>query len=67
MLAHATDQHSLFLTSGSTQSVAPALFPALRYDPVKDMAPLCLLARVPHVLVASSAMPASCGPGRCAG
>jgi tripartite-type tricarboxylate transporter receptor subunit TctC len=50
-VARATDQHTLFLTSGSTQSVAPALFPVLRYDPVKDMAPLCLLARVPHVLV----------------
>jgi tripartite-type tricarboxylate transporter receptor subunit TctC len=51
MLAHATDQHTFFLTSGSTQSVAPALFPSLHYDPVKDMAPLCLLALVPHVLV----------------
>ena len=50
-VARATDGHTLFLTSGSTQSVAPALFPNLRYDPVGDMAPLSFMARVPHVLV----------------
>ena len=50
-VARTTDGHTLLLTTGSTQSIAPALFPSLRYDPVRDMLPVSLIARVPHVLM----------------
>ena len=51
-VARATDGHTLLLTTGSTQSIAPALFPSLRYDPVRDLLPVSFIARVPHVLMA---------------
>jgi tripartite-type tricarboxylate transporter receptor subunit TctC len=47
----APDGHTLFMTTGSTQSIAPALFPSLRYEPERDFAPVSLIARVPHVLL----------------
>ena len=50
-VTRATDGHTLLLTTGSTQSIAPALFPSLRYDPVRDMLPVSFIARVPHVLM----------------
>jgi tripartite-type tricarboxylate transporter receptor subunit TctC len=49
--ARATDGHTLLMTTASTQAIAPALLPALRYDPVRDLAPVSFIARVPHVLL----------------
>lgn len=45
------DGHTLLMTTASTQAIAPALFPNLRYDPVRDLAPVSFIARVPQVLV----------------
>jgi tripartite-type tricarboxylate transporter receptor subunit TctC len=50
-VARAADGHTLLMTTGSTQSIAPALFPSLRYDPVRDLLPVSFVARVPHVLL----------------
>lgn len=50
-VARATDGHTLLMTTSSTQAIAPSLFPSLRYDPVKDLAPVSFIARVPQVLV----------------
>lgn len=50
-VARATDGHTLFSTTGATQSILPALHPGLRYDPVRDFTPITFVARVPHVLL----------------
>ncbi len=42
----------LFATMG-TQAINPALYPKLRYDPVKDFAPIALTHITPRVLVVS--------------
>ncbi len=47
----APDGYTLLMTTASTQAIAPALLPALRYDPVRDLAPVSFIARVPHVLL----------------
>ncbi len=52
----APDGHTLLMTTASTQAIAPALFPALRYDPVRDLAPVAFIARVPHVLLVPPAL-----------
>ena len=55
VVARATDGHTLFSTTGSTNSIAPALFPTLRYDPVRDFQPISFIARVPHVVLVNPA------------
>ncbi|MBS7788460.1 tripartite tricarboxylate transporter substrate binding protein [Roseococcus sp. SDR] len=55
VVARATDGHTLFSTTGATNSIAPALFPALRYDPVRDFQPISFIARVPHVVLVNPA------------
>lgn len=47
----APDGQTLFMTTASTQSIAPALFGTLRYDPVRDLAPVSFIARVPQVIL----------------
>jgi tripartite-type tricarboxylate transporter receptor subunit TctC len=47
----APDGHTLLMTTASTQAIAPSLFPALRYDAERDLAPVSFIARVPHVLL----------------
>lgn len=55
VVARATDGHTLFSTTGATNSIAPALFPTLRYDPVRDFQPISFIARVPHVVLVNPA------------
>ena len=55
----APDGYTLLMTTGATQSIAPALFPSLRYDPVRDLAPVSFIARVPLVLVVPPTLPVS--------
>jgi tripartite-type tricarboxylate transporter receptor subunit TctC len=50
---------TLLMTTVSTQAIAPALFPKLPYDPVRDFAPITLVANVPLVLVVNPAIPAA--------
>jgi tripartite-type tricarboxylate transporter receptor subunit TctC len=42
-----------------THGAAPALYPALKYDPVKDFEPIGMAAGTPIIIVAKKAFPAS--------
>lgn len=52
----APDGYTLFMTTVSTQAIAPGLRPDLRYDPDRDFAPISLIARVPLVLLVPPAL-----------
>jgi tripartite-type tricarboxylate transporter receptor subunit TctC len=59
-VAHAaTDGYTLLAGSVSTHSLAPVMTPKPGYDPIRDFAPISLLALVQNVLVVSPALPAS--------
>lgn len=51
------DGHTIFLGSNSTLSTNAALFRNLPYDPVRDMAPITVIARAPCVVIVSSQSP----------
>lgn len=52
------DGHTLLLGHIGTLAFNPALYPRLPYDPIKDFAPVSMVARVPNVLVVNPALPA---------
>ena len=54
----APDGYTIALCATTNLAVSPHLNPKLPYDPLKDFAPIALLARVPIVLVVSAAVPA---------
>ena len=54
----APDGYTLFMGHIGTLAVNPSLYPKLPYDPVKDFAPVALVARVPNVLVVHPSVPA---------
>ncbi|WP_280151964.1 tripartite tricarboxylate transporter substrate binding protein [Piscinibacter sp. XHJ-5] len=45
------DGYTLFFGTMGTQAINPALYPKLRYDPLKDFAPISLTHITPRVLV----------------
>ncbi len=47
----APDGYTLFFATMGTQAINPALYPKLRYDPLKDFAPISLTHITPRVLV----------------
>ena len=47
----APDGYSLVIGAVATHAVNPWLFSKLPYDPIKDFAPITLIAHVPNVLV----------------
>jgi len=47
----AADGHTLVLATTSTHVVAPSAYAKIGYDPVKDFAPISLLAVTPYLLV----------------
>lgn len=50
--AHAApDGYTLFFATMGTQAINPALYPRLRYDPLKDFAPISVTHLTPRVLV----------------
>jgi tripartite-type tricarboxylate transporter receptor subunit TctC len=53
------DGYTLLAASMGSQVAAPALYPNLRYDPVKDFAPIGLSAHAPAVVVARNDLPAA--------
>lgn len=55
--ARATDAHTLGVTIGGPGSIAKILNPALNYDPVTDLQPVSLLARMPFVLAVNPNVP----------
>jgi tripartite-type tricarboxylate transporter receptor subunit TctC len=52
------DGYTLGLATSTTLATGPVLNPALRYDPVNDVAPVSLVAVSPYVLVANPGVPA---------
>lgn len=54
----APDGYTLMMGSNSTVSVAPSLYPKLGYHPVRDFAPVSLVATTPFVLVVHPSVPA---------
>jgi tripartite-type tricarboxylate transporter receptor subunit TctC len=54
----APDGYNLTVASTSTHVVAPGVYPKLDYDPVKDFAPVGLMAVSPYLLVVNPALPA---------
>jgi tripartite-type tricarboxylate transporter receptor subunit TctC len=59
-VAHApADGYTLLMGTVGTHAINPALFPKLPFDPVKDFAPITLVAGVPNVLVLNPARAAA--------
>src|SRR4051812_46747044 len=54
----APDGYNLAVASTSTHVVAPGVYPKLEYDPVKDFAPIGLMAVSPYLLVVHPGVPA---------
>ncbi|KQT11556.1 Bug family tripartite tricarboxylate transporter substrate binding protein [Ramlibacter sp. Leaf400] len=54
----APDGLTLLLTDIGSLAIAPSVFPNLPFDPVKDFAPVLLVAYSPHLLAANPALPA---------
>ena len=52
------DGYTLFFSTTGTLASAPALQSALRYDPVKDFAPISTLANAPVVVIVAASLPA---------
>jgi len=54
----APDGYNLAIASTSTHVVAPGVYAKLEYDPVKDFAPVGLMAISPYLLVVNPSVPA---------
>ena len=52
------DGYTLFFGTMGTHAINPALYPKLRYDPLKDFAPISLTHTTPRVLVVGPSVPA---------
>jgi tripartite-type tricarboxylate transporter receptor subunit TctC len=52
------DGYTLFLAGVGSHAVNPNFHRSLPYDPIKDFAPVCLVASAPSVLVVNPALPA---------
>ncbi|MEH3086910.1 MAG: tripartite tricarboxylate transporter substrate binding protein [Xylophilus ampelinus] len=51
------DGYTLLLGTMGTQAINPALYPKLRYEPLRDFAPVSLTYLTPRVLAVSSSLP----------
>ena len=54
----APDGYTLLFTSGGVLTAARPLFRDLPYDPIRDFAPIAMIAHVPGILVAHPSFPA---------
>ncbi len=54
----APDGYTLLVTTNTPQAAAPALFKELRYDPVKDFAPVARLGTISFMLMVPAEFPA---------
>jgi len=54
----APDGYTLLVTTNTPQAAAPALFKELRYDPVKDFAPVARLGTISFMLMVKADFPA---------
>ena len=57
----AADGYTLLMGTVGTHGINQSLYPKLPYDPIKDFAPVTLVAGVPNVLVINPAKAASAG------
>ncbi|WP_376096410.1 Bug family tripartite tricarboxylate transporter substrate binding protein [Roseomonas sp. CCTCC AB2023176] len=57
-VAKSTDGHTIGVTISSGLTTAKALYPALPYDPARDVAPVSLLVRAANLLVVRDDLPA---------
>jgi tripartite-type tricarboxylate transporter receptor subunit TctC len=58
LAANATpDGYTLFLATSSALFVAPAYYKKVNYDPLKDFAPISLIAQQPLLIVANTSLP----------
>lgn len=55
----APDGYTLLLTTSTTMSINPHVFPKLPYDPVRDFAPITPATYVPFVIAAHPSVPAN--------
>ena len=53
----APDGHTLLTAPGSTLTIHPSLYPKLGFDPLRDFAPVTILAAVPNALVVHPSLP----------
>ena len=53
------DGYTITLGSTPSYATAPSMYPALSYDPIKDFAPVTLVARVSNLLVVHPSVPAT--------
>jgi tripartite-type tricarboxylate transporter receptor subunit TctC len=52
------DGYTILMGAVGTHAINPSLYPKMPYDPVKDFAPVTLVASVPNVLVVNPEVPA---------
>lgn len=58
LAANATpDGYTLLMGTAATHGINNTLYPALKWDAVRDFAPVSLTARVPNVLVVNNSLP----------
>jgi tripartite-type tricarboxylate transporter receptor subunit TctC len=58
----APDGHTLLMATSSTMAINSSIYKSLPFDPIKDLVPVVLYARVPFVLVVNSSSPAQTAP-----
>jgi tripartite-type tricarboxylate transporter receptor subunit TctC len=54
----APDGHTLLMATSSTMAINSSIYKSLPFDPIKDLMPVVLYARVPFVLVVNASSPA---------
>ncbi len=52
------DGYTVMLADIGSLAISPSIFPALPFDPVKDFAPVLMVAYSPHLLAVNPALPA---------
>jgi len=53
----APDGYTLHIPGSGSMAIAPAMYKSLSYDPIKDIAPIALIGRVPFVLIVDPSLP----------
>lgn len=53
----APDGYTIYLAQIAAVAISPSLFPKLGYDPLRDFAPISLIATGPNVLVVNPSLP----------